>query len=163
MMWFMGRSYIWLCYVPVRCLTDRRLPGRNWGSCLYLFAHVTTRALPGLDCRGCTCEPLCQRDKRFFFHTGKVDTGERRDEEVMFRCRCMKGYCSSLSHSACMSDQLCRCRALRWLISGTEHLCVAFVAINFLTLSQNNPPSCQINLSKDLEQSTLHYGQKMER
>lgn len=44
-----------------------------------IFSHVTTKALPGLDCRGCTCESaaLCQCDNsRFFFFSQEEETKE---------------------------------------------------------------------------------------
>lgn len=42
-------------------------------------------------------------------------------------------------------------------------VCGTFVARNVSPSSQNNPASCQINLNKDLLQSTQKQGQKIER
>lgn len=83
MLWFMGESYICLCYVPVKWLTDRWLPGCNWPSCLYLFA-CNNKALPGLDSRWCTRESvaLCQHNNNRFV-TGRRDKGEKKDEKVV--------------------------------------------------------------------------------
>lgn len=43
-----------------------------------IFSHVTTKALPGLDCRGCTCESaaLCQCDNSRFFFSQEEETKE---------------------------------------------------------------------------------------
>lgn len=47
------------------------------------------------------------------------------------------------------SDQLCSCRALYWLISETEHLCVAFVTRTPHHQAKIIPRGCQSNLNKD--------------
>lgn len=112
-----------------------------------IFSHVTTKALPGLDCRGCTCESaaLCQCDNsRFFFFTGRRNKRDRKDEEIAFRWGRHKVIgvlflpCLPCKQCVCTSksDQLCSCRPLYWVISDTEHLCVAFVVRNVSPPSQ---------------------------
>lgn len=134
-----------------------------------ISSHVTTKALPSLDCRGCTCESaaLCQGDNNRFF-TGRGNKGERKGEEVLVTRGKTKvigvqhGERQTCRERESRSDQLCSCRALYRLISETEHLCVAFIARTVPSSSQKNPLNCQINLFNSA-QSTQQRCQKIER
>lgn len=128
-----------------------------------IFSHVTTKALPRLNCRGCTCESavLCQYDSRFVLQEEK-NKGERNDEEVMVSWEIhRKGYWSARrARQTWRKRKGKQVRSVMFLQSSVlthlwkENPCVAFVARNVSSFSQNNPASCQINLSKDLLQST---------